>query len=162
MTKREDVFVPMAAVRLAEGGQRLVIYGLGSCVALALWNAQTKRGGLAHVMLPTPSSHHVDSKAPAKYASHAVHFLWEKLGGASQTGALIAKMTGGANLFPGLKTTGLPIGLRNVLSVREELERLGVSLAAEDIGGRRGRTVFFYPEDGRMEIRRFQEPTRWL
>ena len=34
-------------------GAHLVAYGLGSCIALAVWDPRTRVAGLAHFMLPT-------------------------------------------------------------------------------------------------------------
>ena len=47
----------------------LVAYGLGSCVALSVWDPRTKLGALAHFMLPSGSATHppvkfIDSGLP--------------------------------------------------------------------------------------------------
>ncbi len=50
-----EVLVRVAEYRAARAGDVLVTLGLGSCVAVALHDAQAGVGGLAHVMLPSLS-----------------------------------------------------------------------------------------------------------
>ena len=45
------------------------------------------------------------------------------------------------------------IGERNVAAVKAALRELRIPIIAEDTGLDYGRTVFFYPETGVMEIR---------
>jgi chemotaxis protein CheD len=55
-------------------------------------------------------------------------------------------------MFSGADTL-FDIGKRNAEAVREALKALGIPLKGEDIGGNRGRSIFFYLEDGRLEIK---------
>lgn len=151
--------VRMAEIGTAGEGERLVVYGLGSCVALALWDSAARRGALAHIMLPAAFPEGAKS-APGKFADTAVEALLEALG--TDARCLEAKMAGGANLFMSLGGTGLHLGLRNVMAVREALERKGVPLKGEEVGGVKGRTVVFHGGDGRLEVRRFHQPPVWL
>jgi chemotaxis protein CheD len=45
------------------------------------------------------------------------------------------------------------VGERNVDAAREELEKLGVPIVAEDVGGERGRTVEFDVATGTLSIK---------
>ncbi len=45
------------------------------------------------------------------------------------------------------------IGRRNVEAVKAELQKLKIPLRADDTGGNRGRSIMFYLEDGRLEIK---------
>ncbi|MDY0135424.1 MAG: hypothetical protein RBS14_07045, partial [Atribacterota bacterium] len=44
-------------------------------------------------------------------------------------------------------------GRRNVEAVKAELQKLKIPLRADDTGGNRGRSIMFYLEDGRLEIK---------
>ncbi len=44
--------VGIGEVKVAEGEIRLVTYGIGSCVAIVLYDPITKIGGFAHCLLP--------------------------------------------------------------------------------------------------------------
>jgi len=46
------VAVPMGEAAAGGPGDVLAIYGLGSCVALAVWDPETRRGVLCHIVLP--------------------------------------------------------------------------------------------------------------
>lgn len=127
--------------------------GLGSCVGIALYDPRTKIGGLAHVMLPYPSAH---KKAipPGRFASSAVEFLIDHM---IVTGAerrrLFARIVGGAAMFADvLNDDGPALGQRNVEAARESLEKAGIPLQAEQVGGNHGRTVYFHVDDGRIVI----------
>jgi chemotaxis protein CheD len=101
---------------------------------------------------------------PAKFADTAVPALMETM---MKDGAdpdrLEAKLTGGANMFASSSNPNLlPLGLRNVIAVREALRLAGVSLKVEDIGGVQGRSVYFRVADGTVLIKRVHQPDAWI
>ena len=66
---------------------------------------------------------------------------------------LVAKITGGANMFEtSYQTLINSIGARNAKSARETLAELGIPLLAEEIGGNRGRSVEFDLSTGTMIV----------
>ena len=145
-------------VRVAEhrvGRERgtLVAIGLGSCVAVILYDAPMKLGGLSHVLLPDPSfSRRGDGES--KFATTAVPaLLRELLGmGASRT-RVKAWLVGGATMFRDLLPPDQPhMGERNVRASREALKDAGIPVLGEEVGGTWGRTVRFHLADGRIQI----------
>jgi chemotaxis protein CheD len=154
--------VGIAELKTAKSPDRLSAIGLGSCVGVALWDGKSGWGALAHVMLPAQNGL---SRAPVrgKFADTAVEWLLAELvqKGASP-GELKAKLVGGSNMFNSIQFNPLPVGLRNVMACREELTRRGIPVVAEDVGGTRGRSIVFYPRDGRLLIRSLNQPERWL
>ncbi|MET1123834.1 MAG: chemotaxis protein CheD [Archaeoglobaceae archaeon] len=145
-----EIDVGIGEFRVARGFV-LKSVGIGSCVALALYDPVNRIGGLAHVLLPRSGN---SNKRSAKYADHAVEMMLEaieNLGGRREN--LVAKIAGGAQVFKHLTSDVLRIGERNVEAVRENLARHGIRIVSEDVGGSRGRTVFFYTMDGRMLVR---------
>jgi len=132
-------------------GDLMVIYGLGSCVALALWHRHTRRGALCHIVLPEGSPAPEDP--PARYAGPAVDWAFNALGPAPAAD-LVVKLAGGASVLPVPKHVPLlDIGRRNLEAVNRALARLGLRITAAATGGSQGRTIFFQPGDGRMTIR---------
>ena len=154
--------VGIAEIKIAQGPDRLLAIGLGSCVGMALWDGESGWGGLAHVMLPTENGL---SSTPirGKFAGTATEWLLAELvqKGVDQ-GKLKAKLVGGANMFNSIHNNPMPVGLRNVMACREELSRRGIPVVAEDVGGGKGRSMVFYPQDGRIWIRSLQGPERWI
>jgi len=134
--------------------QVLVCYGLGSCIGLALHDPVAQVGVLAHVVLPDSSLGRGGKAPPAKYADIAVPAAVAeaaRLGG--QPSRLVARMAGGARMFPvaGLNGT-LDIGARNIEAVRAALAAAGIRLIAEDTGGSYGRTVQFFIDTGHLVV----------
>jgi chemotaxis protein CheD len=126
--------------------------GLGSCIGLIIHDRDQGRGGLAHIMLPSSNG---KIEHPGKYADTAPRVLvgdLRRLG--SRECSLIAKLVGGASMFP-ILSTGLNIGERNAEGVRAALAAEGIRIASEDVGGNIGRSVIYNPcEQGRITVRR--------
>lgn len=145
--------VRVAEQRVGRGTGTFVAIGLGSCVALILYDSVAKVGGLAHVLLPDPSfSRHGDREA--KFATTAVPALLREMQaiGADRT-RIQARLVGGATMFAELLPPDQPhMGDRNVRATRVALEEHGIALAGEAVGGTWGRTVRFHLADGRVKI----------
>ena len=155
--------VSVADWAVDRGDAVLVTEGLGSCVAVAVHDAGTGIGGLAHLLLPSLSLS-ADREKPAKFPETGVPFLVERvreLGAAS--GRLRARLVGGASMFANLQTPGVAsIGERNILATRDALVRAGVPVVGEDTGGDYGRSVYFHLESGRLEVRSYAHGVRTL
>lgn len=137
-----------------QGAVDLVTLGLGSCVAIMLYDKDTRTGGMAHVLLPSRSLAR-DATNPAKFPETAVPLLVHRL---TQLGAdprrLVAKLAGGASMFSALMTPGtIQMGERNIVASRNALRAAGIAIAGEAVGGGQGRSVRFHLADGRAEIR---------
>jgi chemotaxis protein CheD len=148
-----EIIVKVADLRVGTGEDILVTIGLGSCVAIVLYDATARVGGLAHVLLPTPALSRQDSN-PAKFPQTAVPLLLEQMGqqGASMR-RISARLIGGASMFGGLGAPGtIQMGERNVVASRQTLHQHGVAIVGEATGGDFGRTVRLWVADGRVEV----------
>jgi chemotaxis protein CheD len=137
--------------------------GLGSCVAIVLYDAVAHVGGLAHVLLPSEAMSR-DRSNPAKFPGTVVPLLVEEM---RKRGAvperLRAKIVGGASMFGNLVPSGgINIGERNVVASREVLGAAHIPIVAEDTGSDYGRTVYFHLDDGRVEVRSLRRGSRVL
>jgi chemotaxis protein CheD len=137
----------------------LVAHGLGSCIALCLFDPVNKVGGLAHVVLPGTDPKNAPN---ATFAGSALPALMEALhqaGGASDPRRYQARLAGGAHVLDSDAAGSLPrIGDQNVEAVKAALAAAAVPLVAEHVGGQRGRTVWFDPRDnGRIRVRTIGE-----
>lgn len=150
-----ELSVGLGQMRIAGPRHRLVASGLGSCVAIALYDGKTRLGRLAHIMLPRLAEAH-NPLLVTKFADTAIGLMVDEM---EKQGAdclrLTAKVFGGGNMFPNLIALGSPmdVGKRNVLTVRETLARLSIPIVAEVVGGAIGRTVVFDTSDGSIEVR---------
>jgi len=145
--------ISIAEFRVVQAPAVLKAYGLGSCLAISLYDPATRIGGLAHTLLP---QHLRGDTGPgrAKYVDAAIRLMVLEL---VQLGAdadrLVAKIAGGANMFESAYLTLMSsIGVRNARAARETLAELGIPLVAEEVGGNRGRTVEFDLASGNLMV----------
>ncbi|HEY2027522.1 MAG TPA: chemotaxis protein CheD [Gemmatimonadaceae bacterium] len=157
-----DVRVKVADYAVRRGPHVLSTIGLGSCVAIALYDRATKIGGLAHILLPSRAMSHETSN-PAKFPETIVPLMIEEMRGlgAGDPTRMSAKIVGGASMFGQLITgTGVNVGERNVSATREALAASRIQLIAEDTGLDYGRSVYFHLADGRVEVRSLKKGDR--
>jgi chemotaxis protein CheD len=143
------------AVQRLDGAEPLVAHGLGSCIALCLFDPVSKVAGLAHVVLPGSDPHDAPN---GKFAGNALPALLEAmagLGSVTDPRRLQARLAGGAHVLAIGGTGSLPrIGDKNAEAVKAALAAASVPVVAEDVGGGKGRTVWFHPRDGgRIRVR---------
>ncbi len=154
----DKIKVGMADWKIARNLDSLVTFGLGSCVALTLWDSKEKVAAMAHIMLPDSKLVRYRQEVnAAKFADTALVTMLAELGRLGiPKERFQAKLVGGANMFTfaGKAIGGnMNIGQRNTLAVKEELAKYTISVAGEDTGGTSGRSVEFFAETGVLRIR---------
>ena len=145
--------VRIAEAKIDRAPTVLKAYGLGSCVAVGLYDPETGLGGLGHMLLPARPN---DSPAgsESKYVDAGIHRIVDELilAGANRD-TLVAKLTGGANMFEtSYQTLINSVGARNAKSARHTLGVLSIPIVGEEVGGNRGRTVEFDLATGNMLV----------
>ena len=114
---------------------------VGSCVAIFLWDARRRLGGMNHYLLPhgEPSS---------RYGATAVRALIDKLVAlGSEPAALVAKVFGGAHVL-GHAAAANHLGKQNADLAFALLQENRIRVLASDVGGTRGRRVVCHTGDG--------------
>lgn len=127
----------------------LVAYGLGSCIALAVWDPRAKVGGLAHFMLPKGQT---NGTSPVKFIDTGLDtFLHALEAEGAVLDRCILKAAGAAAML----TIGvaLAIGQRNAETMQAALAERDLRLTATALGGNSGRTVQLEVGDGRLLIK---------
>jgi len=158
-----EIRVKVAECAVGRDDQSLITIGLGSCVAIVLYDEAVRVGGLAHTLLPEESMAR-DRSNPAKFPASAVALLLAEMTrlGADQR-RIRAKLIGGASMFANLiPAGGITIGDRNISAARQVLREIGVPIVAEDVGSDHGRSVHFFLDDGRVEVRSLKKGNRVL
>lgn len=121
---------------------------LGSCIGLAIYDAQRRIGVLAHVVLPVSSGR---SGTPGKFVDTALQKMLEDLRAAgADSRRLIAKLTGGANMFAA--NGPFKIGQQNIDAARVALEQARIPIAGEHLGGNSGRRISFFGSHGELSV----------
>jgi chemotaxis protein CheD len=121
---------------------------LGSCVGVAAYCPRLRLGGLAHVVLPRANGLVTN---PGKFADTAVpHLLalMERKG--ALRSELVIKIAGGACMFG--QGGPLQIGDDNAEVVLAVLQREGLRVAGQDLGGTQGRRVSLDCATGALHI----------
>ncbi len=130
---------------------------LGSCVSACIWDEQHKVGGMNHFMLPT---HKTSGKwennytsVATRYGSFAMEYVINeilKYGGKRQN--LEVKLFGGGRIM----VNATNIGQQNIEFVKTYVKLEHLTLLAEDIGGIHPRKILFYPDSGRVRVKKLQ------
>jgi chemotaxis protein CheD len=167
-TKTPTMVVGLGEAKVLKASDKLddslVAYGLGSCVAICLWDPSTKVAGMAHVVLPGADP---SGKPNAKFARSALPALVSMMqaqGASRDPKRFVAKLAGGAQVLTLGGTGSLPrVGDQNAKAVQEVLAEAGVQVHAHDLGGSKGRSVWFDPRnDGQIRVRAIGSSDRFL
>lgn len=162
MTSVHITHVPVAGSAALQHEGVLATLGLGSCVAVMLYCPDTRTGSLAHVLLPSELVSR-DRSRPAKFGTTAVAHLLNEMRLLGASADLRAFLVGGASMFGRLLDTGgINMGERNVTSLRVALARAAIPVAAEDVGGEFGRSVYFDVATGDVRVTSVRHGERTL
>lgn len=132
---------------------------LGSCVAVTMISRRSGIGAVCHALLPTCREKDRCRHCPERFrhVDCAIRAMIEAFGqrGVPRSG-IEAKLFGGADMFQtSLDGDGKnSVGRQNVARAREVLACEGVRLGAADVGGLRGRKIFFNTATGEVFLRR--------
>lgn len=149
------VRVGMAELAAIQAPGLLSTLGLGSCVAVCLYDRQTKVAGLSHVML-ADCENPVIRGNPGKFADTAIPLIISEmvsLGAAPER--MRAILAGGAEMFS-FSSRALPrlrIGERNIEAVQKALHERNIPIVHQSVGGRQGKSVHFDADTGIVKVR---------
>jgi chemotaxis protein CheD len=130
---------------------------LGSCVSACIRDSRLNIGGMNHFMLPLDNSNGESVwgaavSGPTRYGNVAMERLINeilKLGGRRED--LEIKLVGGGRVLSEMSND---IGGRNIQFVRQYVRDEGFRVLNEDLGDVFARRVFYYPQSGRLRVRK--------
>lgn len=123
---------------------------LGSCVSACIRDPERGIGGMNHFLLPNIST---DGSASMRSGAYAMEKLInEILKRGGNRSVLEVKVFGGGNV---IKSSAM-VGTKNADFVRRYLETEGFHIATEDLGGTLPRKIRYYPETGKVMVRKMQ------
>ena len=151
------LIVGIADMKMAQKGERLITYALGSCIGICLYDPQIKLAAMVHIMLPINME--AGRKNTFKYADTGIReTLNQMVAKGAVKGRITAKIAGGARMFEVNGGTLGSIGQRNSESVHQVLRRENIRLLWEDVGGKVARTMEFDSATGNGVIRSYGVP----
>jgi chemotaxis protein CheD len=150
-----EITVGMGEIKVTGSPSLLRAVGLGSCIAVALYDEETGIGGLAHIMLPHLQKAYGDS-LPTRFADVAVGKMIDEMKKqGSRIQGIKAKIFGGANMFPEIIVSNSPmdVGYKNIQAVRDALKRNDIEILVSAVGHHIGRTVIFDTRNGSVVVK---------
>lgn len=155
---REMADVDTGKVVVRRGRWILKASAIGSCVAVAAYDAVTKTAGMAHVMLPGRCPEFVSGTL--RYAANAIENLLEQM---LAYGAKLADievcLVGAGNV---LQRDDDTICAGNIESVMAILAELNVSVKASLLGGTKRKSALLDAETGRISCTQGDGPVQML
>jgi len=155
--------VGMAEVVVSNNpGVTLATYSLGSCLGVSIYDPVTRVGGLIHIMLPDSSI------APEKARVQPAMFLDTGLPRLFQSAYQMRLdkhraqicVAGGGQI---LDSQGVfNIGQRNYAALAVLLQRHGLHIAAQDVGGMVNRTMYLRLATGEVRLKVSGQPVETL
>ncbi|SFM98942.1 chemotaxis protein CheD [Formivibrio citricus] len=144
-------------------GEQAFVTLLGSCVAVCIHDKLHGIGGMNHFLLPAGGSIDPMQAAwdkTARYGDYAMELLINR---AMALGAerrhLVAKVFGGAAMLSNVAST---VGARNAEFALNYLHVENIPITAQDLGGACARKVCFYPDSGKVVLRRIKTTSQTL
>jgi chemotaxis protein CheD len=132
----------------------LTCNGLGSCIALCIYDPISRMGGMAHMLLPACRSKNDLGSLPSKYINTGTPILIERMQKqGAQKQNLIVKIAGGAKMLSIPGNCQLDIGQKNIAEVKTVLFRENLTICGADVGGGFGRSVRFQVDCGRILVK---------
>ncbi len=132
---------------------------LGSCVSAAIRDPITRVGGMNHFMLPKTCAN--DSalwkdttvSAATRYGSFAMeHLINDILKTGARRDRLEVKLFGGGKVLKAMTD----VGRKNISFAHGYLRNEGLHIASEDTGDYYPRKVLFFPESGRVMVKKLR------
>lgn len=152
-----DVVKIMPGELFVATGHIVLATVLGSCVSACLWDPVTKVGGMNHFMLADGGGR----ANSMRYGQFAMDTLLQHLLAAGALAHSIeAKVFGGARVMRGF--THSEVGSDNINFALDYLQAQNIPITASDLGDTCPRKLYFFPESGRVKLRRLHsdESTR--
>ena len=140
-------------------GNELITTVLGSCVSACIRDTVLGIGGMNHFLLPLSRGEswskdmQVVSLA-SRYGNFAMeHMINDILKQGAQRKNLEVKIFGGSRIINGVTD----VGDSNIRFVRDYLQIENLVIAAEDVGGKNPRKVMYFPDTGKVMVKRIKE-----
>lgn len=135
---------------------------LGSCVAVTMFSPRCRVGAVCHSMLPSCySAHPCGGECPdgSRYVECSIKKMlaWFASQGILHS-EIEVKVFGGSDMFAAScgATERRGVGRQNIDMALQVLERDGLAPVISDLGGRRGRKIFFKTDTGEVFLKRLR------
>ena len=137
---------------------------LGSCISVVMFNRRHHIGAICHSLLPVNREPTHDCKETCvdgfRYVECSIRrmvgfFLNRNI----SRGDIEVKMFGGSDMFSANPKAGrnATVGNQNIEMALKTIEEERLRLVISDVGGQRGRKIFFYTHTGEVLLKRLND-----
>lgn len=144
-----DAVKVLPGEHFVDDGALVITTTLGSCVAVCLWDATRRVGGMNHIVLPDGEP----GSEAGRIGGYAMQLLTDAmLRAGAERSQLVAKVFGGGAVLARMQATD--IGERNARFVLDYLAAERITVSSRDLRGVHPRQVAFWPASGRALVRK--------
>jgi chemotaxis protein CheD len=153
-----EIFLPPGDFYFGDENTRIRTI-LGSCVSITMWHPTRLIGGMCHYMLPSRAGAAVGA-LDGRYADEALQMFTHEIRAAkTRPSEYRVKLFGAGHMFPGVKNKGADKSGPNVPDKNKAIayalvEKHGLKIDAEDLGGDGHRQVLFDIWSGHAWVRK--------
>jgi chemotaxis protein CheD len=125
---------------------------LGSCISVVLFHKPSGMSGITHSMMPYNKNNSSDIE---KYTDSSINALYKSFEQNNIPKEEIAVMLfGGADMFEvSVSSKSQTIGQMNIESAKSTLDKIGLIIKKESIGGNQGRHIYLYSSTGQVFLK---------
>lgn len=157
----QEIIYLKAGEMVFAGEPSVVMTVLGSCLSVTLFHRRSGFAAISHALLPRcPKRGQCNGCCgeQAKYVDCMVPWMLKRF---KETGAAVkeieVKVFGGADMFTSTGNRGIiSIGKQNIDAAFDAIEQAGLRVHSRDVGGNRGRKIFFNTATGEVLLKRLQ------
>ncbi|MCG6552291.1 MAG: chemotaxis protein CheD [Candidatus Magnetominusculus sp. LBB02] len=135
---------------------------LGSCVAVTLFEPVRRIAAICHGMLPECGGKGCGGcHERLKFVTCSIEHLLDKMRERGvKIGSLQVKVFGGGDvLLNQAKSVKATVGRQNIEAAMRVLSSFGLTPLTSDLGGNRGRKIFFNTETGTVMLKKLRKTT---
>ncbi len=147
-----EIRVRIADMKVGRSPDIISTAGLGSCVAVIIYDAKNKLGGMLHFMLPDVIGPE-NRFNPFRFGHTGIPMLIDRLMGmGAEKEFMKAYLVGGAKMFPDLTGMIGSIGERNVSKAVKVLKEHQIKTVILAVGENYGRSVKLFTKEGKILV----------
>ena len=139
----------------------VVVTVLGSCLTVTMFHRQSGLSAICHALLPRCDRNGPCPAACAerlKYVDCTIREMAQRLQqSGARRGEIKVKVFGGADMFSVREgREEHTVGKQNFRAAVEVLAKEGLIVAASDVGGSKGRKIYYFSFDGKVLLKRLE------
>jgi chemotaxis protein CheD len=142
--------VRLGEIIFTKNPNKFTMLGIGTCLAIFMYDLRRGFYGIAHTVLPTRVSYHRGSSMEARYTDEAIATMVQRfsIGGYNKRDIKV-KVVGGNSIF----SDHFNIAKDNIRVARKTLKVFNIEIIYEKVGNNFGQSIHEFNSDGSMKLK---------